>query len=170
MVAKKHDGGRGQAFVVFEEQAAATAALRGLTGETFYSRKITIAYSKTASNATLARIDPTQSRDAKAVEAARLVVSRAQGEYEQLEKERDAAGGKRELDDGEEAGPATKRVKQEDDEDEMEIEMEDDDDGELATVAQQLIISGRRKRERHLLKLAGRMQRRHYGRPLLTVS
>lgn len=40
MVAKKHDGGRGQAFVVFEEQVAATAALRGLTGETFYNREL----------------------------------------------------------------------------------------------------------------------------------
>lgn len=83
----------------------------------------------------LARIDPSQSRDAKAVEAARLVVSHAQGEYEQLEKERELDGaGKRELDDGEEGasgGPTAKRAKQEvDDEDEMEIEMEDDDDGE----------------------------------------
>ncbi|EIW69518.1 hypothetical protein TREMEDRAFT_24129, partial [Tremella mesenterica DSM 1558] len=40
VVAKKHGGGRGQAFVVFEEQAAATAALRGLHGEPFYSKEL----------------------------------------------------------------------------------------------------------------------------------
>lgn len=40
VVAKKHDGGRGQAFVVFEEQVAATAALRALTGETFYNKEL----------------------------------------------------------------------------------------------------------------------------------
>lgn len=38
IVAKKHDGGRGQAFIVFEEQAAATAALRGLNDTQFYNR------------------------------------------------------------------------------------------------------------------------------------
>lgn len=40
IVAKKHDGGRGQAFVVFAEQAAATAAMRGLSGEPFYERDL----------------------------------------------------------------------------------------------------------------------------------
>lgn len=39
-MAKKHDGGRGQAFVVFAEQAAATAAMRGLSGEPFYERDL----------------------------------------------------------------------------------------------------------------------------------
>lgn len=40
IVAKKHGGGRGQAFVVFAEQAAATAAMRGLSGEPFYERDL----------------------------------------------------------------------------------------------------------------------------------
>ena len=39
-MAKKHAGGRGQAFVVFEDQAAATAAMRGLTGELFYKKAL----------------------------------------------------------------------------------------------------------------------------------
>lgn len=62
-----------------------------------------------------------------------MVVSRAQGEYEALEKEREeqeAGVGKRGLEDGE-AQPAAKKVKtDDDDEEEMEIEMEDDEDGE----------------------------------------
>lgn len=40
MVAKKHSGGRGQAFVVFEEQTAATAAMRGLSGQLFYKKAL----------------------------------------------------------------------------------------------------------------------------------
>jgi hypothetical protein len=63
-------------------------------------------------------------------------VSNAQGEYEQLERERDAAEeaklGKRALEDGE-ADPAAKRAKgdADGDDEEMEIEMDmDDEDGE----------------------------------------
>jgi hypothetical protein len=65
-------------------------------------------------------------------------VSRAQNEYEQLEKEREetdtaAMGGnaKRDLEDAEGGEPGAKRVKKEQgDDDEMEIEMdEEDDDG-----------------------------------------
>jgi RNA recognition motif-containing protein len=152
IVAKKHDGGRGQAFVVFAEQTAATAALRGLSGEQFYGRNLVrtrlhpstiphfyalltiqdIVYAKKPSNATLAREDPSKSREAAAIKAAKLVVSNAQGEYEQLEKEREeqeAGLGKRQLDDAE-AGPNAKRAKQDEgDDEEMEIEMEDDEDG-----------------------------------------
>lgn len=40
MIAKKNGGGREQAFVVFEEQTAATAALRGLSGELFYKKAL----------------------------------------------------------------------------------------------------------------------------------
>lgn len=144
VVAKKHDGGRGQAFVVFEEQVAATAALRGLTGETFYNRELArlfislpaikltrkqrISYAKKPSYATTARQDPSASREAAAIQAAKLTVSRAQDEYEQLEKERHDEeagflGEKRGLEDeGDERG--AKRVKQEDDE-AMEIEMDE---------------------------------------------
>lgn len=129
IVAKKHGGGRGVAFVVFEEQAAATAAYRGLQDEKFYGRGLRISYSKTESNATLARNNPGMSKEAAAVEAARMVVSRAQDEYEALERDREAAENdmKRKGDDGDQ--PPAKRVKQED-EDDMEIEMEDDEDGE----------------------------------------
>ena len=40
VVAKKHAGGRGQAFIVFAEQAAATTAMRNLSGESFYSQSL----------------------------------------------------------------------------------------------------------------------------------
>ncbi|WVR05032.1 hypothetical protein IAU60_002044 [Kwoniella sp. DSM 27419] len=136
VVAKKHSGGRGQAFVVFAEQAAATAALRGLTGEQFYNKQIQISYAKKSSNATLARQDPSASREAAAMEAARLVVSRAQGEYEQLEKEREAEdaalrGEKRDAEEEGEVGDdarQSKRQKNDVEEDEEEMEIEEDDD------------------------------------------
>ncbi|RSH91192.1 hypothetical protein EHS25_009491 [Saitozyma podzolica] len=139
IVAKKHDGGRGQAFVVFSEQAAATAAMRGLTGERFYDRDLRISYAKKPSNAYIARTNPEASREAAAIAAAKTVLSRAQGEYEQLEREREAdeagagaGGGVKRA--GEEAeGPAGKRVKREgedEDEEEMEIEMDEEDEEE----------------------------------------
>ena len=84
-----------------------------------------IAYARKPSNATLARTDPSLSREAAAIEAAKMVVSRAQGEYEALEKER-----KRELEEGGEERVAKRAKADADDEDEMEIEMEDDEDGE----------------------------------------
>ncbi|ODN89199.1 hypothetical protein L198_06522 [Cryptococcus wingfieldii CBS 7118] len=135
VVAKKHGGGRGQAFVVFREQAAATAALRGLSGESFYSKELRISYAKSPSHATLAHEDPTSSREAAAVQAAKLTVSRAQDEYEQLEKERhdeeagvSGGGEKRGLEDGEE-GRGAKRVKGEkEDDEEMDIEEDSDDE------------------------------------------
>ena len=40
IVSKKHDGGRGQAFVVFAGQAAATTAMRNLSGESFYNHSL----------------------------------------------------------------------------------------------------------------------------------
>jgi hypothetical protein len=48
VIAKKHAGGRGQAFVVFEDQTAATAALRGLSGELFYKKALVSPFLSTA--------------------------------------------------------------------------------------------------------------------------
>ncbi|CAD6566666.1 MAG: hypothetical protein TREMPRED_002889 [Tremellales sp. Tagirdzhanova-0007] len=134
VVAKKHGGGRGQAFVVFAEQAAATTAMRSLSGESFYSQSLRISYAKAPSNATLARHDPSASKDAAAIAAAKLVVSRAQGEYEQLEKEREKEGKRGLDDDAGDIGRETKRPKGDvdGDDEEMEIEMEDDEDVEKA--------------------------------------
>lgn len=45
VVAQKGNKMRGQAFVVFEEQSAATAAMRALVGEEFYGRPLVSATS-----------------------------------------------------------------------------------------------------------------------------
>ena len=181
VVAQKHNGGRGQAFVVFEEQTAATAAMRGLTGEMFYDRDLVratpfhclnwsqrprwpssrqlpvpnqqgltgpqrITYARNASHATLSQADPESSREAAAVRAAKMTVSNAQGEYEQLERERveedmrlaGQASGKRDLDTDADAdahegaeGPAGKKAKTEhvEEDEDMEMEMDEDDEG-----------------------------------------
>ena len=63
------------------------------------------------------------------MQAAKLVVSRAQGEYEALEQEGEE-GRKREL-EGDDEGRAGKKAKTDDDEEGMEMEMdEDEEDGE----------------------------------------
>ncbi|KAK4689964.1 hypothetical protein P7C73_g142, partial [Tremellales sp. Uapishka_1] len=136
IIAKKHGGGRGQAFVVFSDQVAATAAMRGLSGSAFYSKDLRITYAKRPSNATLAQTDPSLTRDAAAVKAAKLVVSNAQGEYEQMEKEREMEEGglKRGLEEADGGGGSgerdAKRQKAgaDDDDMEMEIEVEDEDE------------------------------------------
>ncbi|KAI8914524.1 hypothetical protein EDD86DRAFT_186821 [Gorgonomyces haynaldii] len=51
VVALKTIRERGQAFVVFEDVAGATSALRALQGFAFYGKNIKIAYAKTKSNA-----------------------------------------------------------------------------------------------------------------------
>nr|ODN96858.1 hypothetical protein L204_03569 [Cryptococcus depauperatus CBS 7855] len=127
VIAKKHDGGRGQAFIVFEQQVAATSAMRGLNGQMFYNKELRITYAKTQSHATLARQDPAASREAAAIKAAKLTVSRAQDEYEQLEKERHdeeagLAGEKRPLEDGADEEGRGKRIKNDE---EMDIEIEE---------------------------------------------
>lgn len=72
--------------------------------------------------------------------AAKLVVSRAQGEYEALEKERENIGKRGADGEGEEREGGSKRQKvEEGDDDEMEIEMdEEDDDGELEDRAEMM--------------------------------
>jgi hypothetical protein len=138
--------------------------MRNLTGERFYERDLVghytygspelrlaldhgawahttqrISYAKSPSNAYIARTNPEASREAAAVAAAKTIISRAQGEYEQLEKEREAeeagrAGDKRAAEDG--VGGGGKRQKVEEEE-EMEIEMEDDEDGVSLTTLQE---------------------------------
>ncbi|KAJ9120878.1 hypothetical protein QFC22_002813 [Naganishia vaughanmartiniae] len=82
---------RGQAFIVFEEISAATAAMRALVGEEFYGRPLRITYANSTSNATLLHEDPeaalTQANK-KLRKEDRTIASRAQGAYEDLERER----------------------------------------------------------------------------------
>ncbi|KAK0553385.1 hypothetical protein OC846_002545 [Tilletia horrida] len=53
VTATRADGMRGQAFVVFQDLAGATAALRGLSGFIFYDRPLSIEYARTKSNAVI---------------------------------------------------------------------------------------------------------------------
>ncbi|KAJ3194907.1 hypothetical protein HK101_001579 [Irineochytrium annulatum] len=55
VVATRKDGMRGQAFIVFLDVTAATAALRALQGFPFFGRAIKIEYAKTTSNAIIVR-------------------------------------------------------------------------------------------------------------------
>lgn len=111
--------------------------------------------------------------------AAKLVVSRAQGEYEQLEKEREdqeAGLGKRGLEDGQ-GGPTSKRARRDEDEDEMEIEMEDDEDGEcnrallpMCRLTCSTAESERKWGHIDMYKSTGRVHRGDYGGIVFTVS
>ncbi|PWN39776.1 hypothetical protein IE81DRAFT_326188 [Ceraceosorus guamensis] len=53
VVATRADGMRGQAFVVFQDLANATTALRALEGLEFYGKSLSIEYARTISKATL---------------------------------------------------------------------------------------------------------------------
>ncbi|KAL9937874.1 hypothetical protein V8E36_003419 [Tilletia maclaganii] len=53
VVATKRGAMSGQAFVVFEDLAGATAALRGLSGFVFYDRPLSIEYARSKSRATV---------------------------------------------------------------------------------------------------------------------
>ncbi|KAI5453837.1 hypothetical protein NCC49_004833 [Naganishia albida] len=90
VVAQKGNKMRGQAFVVFEEQSAATAAMRALVGEDFYGRPLRITYARSTSNATLQHEDPEAviAPSKKLRKEDRTIASRAQGDYEDLERER----------------------------------------------------------------------------------
>ncbi|KAE8223241.1 hypothetical protein CF319_g3700 [Tilletia indica] len=57
VVATRSDGMRGQAFVIFEDLAAATAALRALTGFIFYDSPLSIQYARSKSRATILQQD-----------------------------------------------------------------------------------------------------------------
>ncbi|CDZ97288.1 Spliceosomal protein snRNP-U1A/U2B [Phaffia rhodozyma] len=74
---------RGQAFVAFVDQVAATTALRSLGGETFYGKPLKIAYAKSVSNALLPPSDST------APPASKVVISNAQREADDLKRARE---------------------------------------------------------------------------------
>lgn len=96
-----------------------------------------IAYAKNPSNATLAREDPSKSKEARAIEAARVTISKAQGEYEQLEREKAGGINSKRAPDADVEDRASKKAKTEDDDD-MEIEMEDDDDVNVSVLCSNL--------------------------------
>ncbi|GHJ84373.1 hypothetical protein NliqN6_0775 [Naganishia liquefaciens] len=141
VVAQKGNKMRGQAFVVYEEISAATAAMRALVGEEFYGRPLRITYARTTSNATIQHEDPDAVITKKLRKEDRTTTSRAQGAHEDLERERqeeEEGRGKRDrgengdADDGTEPADEPEKKKRKVDKadgadaDEEEMEMDDE--------------------------------------------
>ncbi|KAJ2955356.1 hypothetical protein NQZ79_g8639 [Umbelopsis isabellina] len=76
IVIKKNNKMRGQAFIVFEEISAATAALRSLNGFSFYDKNINIQYAKSKSDA-IAKLDGTYKPKLSAEDIKRKATSAA---------------------------------------------------------------------------------------------
>ncbi|KAG5343082.1 hypothetical protein C0989_000072 [Termitomyces sp. Mn162] len=108
IVASKSQAMRGQAFLVFNDLAGATSAMRACEGMMFYEKPIHIDYAKTKSYAILRREDP-NFVPPTAVNASGLLTQKRQRDDENADGERNA-----------------KREKSEDDEEEMEIDDEDE--------------------------------------------
>ncbi|KAH8549187.1 putative U1 small nuclear ribonucleoprotein A [Umbelopsis sp. PMI_123] len=76
IVIMKKDKMRGQAFVVFEDIAAATTALKSLNGFSFYDKNITIQYARSKSDA-VAKLDGTYKPKLSAEDIKRKAASAA---------------------------------------------------------------------------------------------
>ncbi|KAK2466170.1 hypothetical protein APHAL10511_001812 [Amanita phalloides] len=111
IVASKSQKMRGQAFLVFADQAGATAAMRACESMVFYDKPMHISYARTKSYATLRREDPNFIAP-NAANASHLVV-------QTTKRQRDV-------------DRHTKHERGEEDEEEMEID-EDEDGGKSAT-------------------------------------
>ncbi|KAG6860996.1 hypothetical protein C0995_005016 [Termitomyces sp. Mi166 len=109
IVASKSQAMRGQAFLVFNDLAGATSAMRACEGMMFYEKPIHIDYAKSKSYATLRREDPNFVPPTAANSSALLTQKR--------QRDDEAADGER----------SAKREKSaEEDEEEMEIDDEDE--------------------------------------------
>jgi len=112
VIASKSQKMRGQAFLVFGDQAGATSAMRACEGMVFYDKPMRISYAKAKSYATLRREDP-NFVPPNAANASSLVVS------QQPKRQREGA----------EKGDEERQVKREkpgEDEEEMEIDEEEE--------------------------------------------
>ncbi|KAJ3211705.1 hypothetical protein HDU67_004343 [Dinochytrium kinnereticum] len=123
VVTMKKENTRGQAFVVFDDVAEATAALRALQGFPFFGKALRVEYAKSKSKAVMVRegriIPPKAAKGAKGT-------------------------GKRPREGEEDEGPSAKKAatesgadkEEEEEDDDMEMENEDEDeDEEPATAA-----------------------------------
>ncbi|KAH8106007.1 RNA-binding domain-containing protein [Cristinia sonorae] len=121
VVALKNQKMRGQAFLVFNDLAGATAAMRACEGIVFYDKPMHISYAKTKSYATMRKDDPNFVPPTSV---------HAKNTIERLGANALAGPEKRQRDDRmDEDGRETKREKTADDDDEgEEMEIEDDED------------------------------------------
>ncbi|EPQ27241.1 uncharacterized protein PFL1_05164 [Pseudozyma flocculosa PF-1] len=154
IVATRADGMRGQAFVVFKDLTASTAAMRGLSGFEFYDKPLSIEYARTKSKATLVQeLGPealfdqelANSKNRLAAQSGtgagqqgqqgKVTISRAQAEAQGREKKRAREEAGVASDDDDEDGEGPKKVRRggdedEDDGDAMEIGGESDNEDE----------------------------------------
>ncbi|KAF8741110.1 hypothetical protein AX14_005713 [Amanita brunnescens Koide BX004] len=115
IVASKSKKMRGQAFLVFADQAGATSAMRACEGMLFYDKPMRISYAKTKSYATLRKEDP-NFVPPNAVNASPLVVHTSKRPRDETAK----VGAERQV----------KREKgEEEDDDDEEMEIDDDEEG-----------------------------------------
>ncbi|KAI0065924.1 RNA-binding domain-containing protein [Artomyces pyxidatus] len=120
VVASKTPKMRGQAFLVFTDLAAATAALRACDGMLFYEKPLHIQYAKSKSHATLRREDPTfvppSSAHGKALaEMQRQSISQQKRHRDDEDMDVDSR--------------TQKREKSAQEEDEAEMEIDDEEEG-----------------------------------------
>lgn len=95
VITTRANGMRGQAFVVFEDLASSTSALRALDGFHFYGKPLIINYAKTKSKATIviergpeALFDPTVSLTNTAAKKEKITLSSAQADLQGKERKR----------------------------------------------------------------------------------
>lgn len=140
VVATRAEGGRGQAFVVFQNLASATAARRALEGFEFHERGLQISYAKSKSRATIvlergpeALFDPeamaaTQSGSTSALAAAsknnKVTYSSAQADQRGREKkrQREEARQRGEKVDGDTSAEEEEEEEEEDDDDDDDVD------------------------------------------------
>lgn len=95
IITTRADGMRGQAFVVFEDLASSTAALRALDGFNFYGKPLMIDYAKSKSKATIvaekgpeALFDPTLHLTQTAAKKEKITLSSAGADLQGRERKR----------------------------------------------------------------------------------
>lgn len=95
IIATRAEGMRGQAFIVFEDLASSTSALRALDGFNFYGKPLIIDYAKTKSKATIvaekgpeALFDPSLHLTQTAAKKEKITLSSAGAELQGRERKR----------------------------------------------------------------------------------
>ncbi|PWN35727.1 RNA-binding domain-containing protein [Meira miltonrushii] len=127
IVTTRADGMRGQAFVVFEDLASSTAALRALDGFNFYGKPLMIDYAKSKSKATIvaekgpeALFDPSLHLTQTAARKEKVTLSSAGADLQGRERKRAR----------EEAGQRGEVVQEEEENSESDTRSSDDEQPE----------------------------------------
>ncbi|UZJ56705.1 hypothetical protein CBS101457_006025 [Exobasidium rhododendri] len=117
VVATRAQGMRCQAFVVFQDLASSTAALRGLEGFSFYDNSLSIDYAKSTSRATIIAEKGTLP---ETLSQRKTVFSSAGEELKRNERKRAREEAGREV-------PVAADSEEEEEDDDIEIDEDEDD-------------------------------------------